>query len=159
MKALEKLRNALSDGFLLVVHEDGFEKIYVDSGELGWLGSLADEVEAELADGWMELPKDEDGIPIKVGDEVKLANGTVVAVTGYESWEPGRESWYVTHKTSLICHADLCRHVRRDPLKELLESYYDTRRELLSHGSTAEETDGFTDQYAEKIRELLKEGE
>ncbi|MBR3312835.1 MAG: hypothetical protein IKG18_01715 [Atopobiaceae bacterium] len=142
MKALDELWDIIESGNVC----SNFE-----------LRDIAHRFEVELLDGWMKLPKGKDGKPFHVGDKAidYDTERSVVAVTedsilmdGYESGDSVRFDYACNHM-----------HAKRDQLKELLESYYDTRRELVNHGSTAEKVEEFTADYAKGIREYLKEGE
>lgn len=80
IKALEKLRESshLDDNKWTldsgeVVHVFGSDMGYDDAINWGekWR-KIADEIEAEIAERFMELPVDADGVPIHVGDELSV---------------------------------------------------------------------------------------
>lgn len=76
MESIEKLRESLKD----CAREAGVEPNRFDTY---WITAracdmLIDEIEAEIAEKYMELPVDADGVPIRCGDEVTadtLGNG------------------------------------------------------------------------------------
>ena len=124
------------------------------------LSTIADEIEAEIADNYMRLPVDADGVPIHVGDVMTLRHGKtceVVAVseTQFTGKKVGSEN--------CVCHANLHRHVKPDPLKELLNDHLQEREKivrklegsLITLGEAESEEDACDKLFAERIRELL----
>jgi hypothetical protein len=123
------------------------------------LHEIADEIEAEIAEHYMELPVDADGVPIHVGDEMvdSKTSRTVVAVApesfmmdGYETgsfYRPGLAKNY--------------RHVKPRTLEDVLEDYvveYQTRHARSESG--AEHFDHvdvheMVKRCADEIRELM----
>ena len=78
---------------------------------------IADAVEAEIAEKYMELPVDADGVPIHVGDELFNKNKptdvykvTAIADNGYIR---------IYHDTAHI-HSSQCRHVKPRTLEDVL---------------------------------------
>lgn len=72
MESIEKLREALKG----CITEAGV----VDKFDTYWITASAcdeyiDEIEAEIAERYMELPLDADGVPIRIGDAITLPNG------------------------------------------------------------------------------------
>ena len=80
IKSLEKLRSRilLKDIFVRGERMSDNDEAYKRAN--GYANKLADEIEAEIAEKYMELPVDADGVPIHVGDMLKNA-------------ESGRYSW------------------------------------------------------------------
>ena len=122
------------------------------------LDALIDWVEREIAEKYMELPVDADGVPIHVGDEVMYGLGKaahyVFAVSENAAW------------LNNSCHPPLvflqefaseqCRRVKSDPVKELLEEFvheHCTGNELPDYGNPV-----YAD-YAAKIREAVNADE
>lgn len=105
IKALEKLHN---------MYQLGCGCDYETCGQCSVprkVEKIADEVEAEITERYMELPVDADGVPIHVGDTLQLGDtgGEVVALTYCPSdgkfpweWKCDTGGW---HKTAFARHA------------------------------------------------------
>lgn len=109
---------------------------------------IADEIEAEIAEKYMELPKDADGVSIHIGDRVLEIDGadpdevTALFLRGYE-WQV--EGAYI------CCDADKCKHDKPRTLEDILLG-------LLASNPW----DGWNDiieKSAAEIRELLEVSE
>lgn len=159
MEGIEKLREWINDEHRVHCGID----IRTYEGELVThekraLNAIADEIEREIVEKHMELPVDADGVPIHVGDEVMYGLGQamhyVFAVSENAAW------------LNNSCHPPLvflqefaseqCRHVKLDPVKELLEEFvheYCTGNELPDYGNRV-----YAD-YAAKIREAVNADE
>lgn len=106
---------------------------------------MLDAVEAEVAERYIELPCDADGVPIHVGDTVEYPNGSrdVVRFITVNDNEPTfNEMGWIGGK---------CRHVKPRTLEDVLEA--------LSWESEDLEYDGdrpaLIAKYAAEIRDLL----
>ena len=115
--------------------------------------TLADRIESEISERYMELPVDADGAPIKLGDvlgfrglKVKCAAVSQERVYywndfGYWTWE----------------NADECRHDKPRTVEDvLLDLVNDTARQGHQIGLTGHE---IVMKYADEIRELMVVGE
>ena len=145
MKSIDKLREFVDDQF-------------VASGQ-AWLEgmAIAGGIEAEIAENYMRLPVDAEGVPIHVGDAVaekpfrpkagEKPAEVVCMLLNSDGWAIGdcdpRGHWF---------HPMVLEHVKPDPLKELLCDM------IHEYGSTDALTETVADKYAERIRELMKEG-
>lgn len=140
---------------------ESIEKLryYIDYGikRRDELIKLTDAIEREIAEKYMELPVDADGMPIHVGDSIEYPNGThdvVRFITVNDNVPTFNESGWVASK---------CRHVKPDPLKELLNDHLQERekivrkleRSLITLGEAESEEDACDKLFAERIRELL----
>ena len=109
LESIEKLRE--------FVGKELYEKGRIGHGDYSHLHVLIEDVKREIAEKYMELPVDADGVPIKPGDEIVYGNGThdVVRFIVINEGEPtfNERGWCPNH----------CRHVKPDPVKELLEEY------------------------------------
>ena len=106
LESIEKLRRCVSENV---------------PGVRGLVCGIADEIEAEIAERYMELPLDADGVPIHVGDEMMQNGkeiGTVIAV-GYHG-EP--KAWILPHKCfiSISYFASGIAHVKPRTLFDVL---------------------------------------
>ena len=166
IKALEKLRESshLDDSKWSletgeVIHVFGYKP--EDPNAVNWgeqWRKIADEIQNEVDSHFCELPVDADGVPIRVGDELFNKNKptdvykvSAIAGNGYIR---------IYHDTAHI-HSSQCRHVKPDPLKELLS---ELANEVWEASCTCQTTwsdsglDGIEERYANRIRELMKEG-
>lgn len=101
MKSIEKLRKKISTFSTTKQRE-------------AMMSEIVDEIETEIAEGYMRLPRDVDGEPINVGDRITLPRGeeTTVQFVAPDCVLPASPvSYYM---------AVGCRRVKTDPLKELL---------------------------------------
>ena len=152
MKSIEKLRKMAMD----------FRSDVYKRDEADYVGEIADEIEAEIAERYMQLPVDADGLPIHMGDAIEgkplfdnaTVRGTVCAYHIHDDDEPGtvyikvkptEDTWTIKE-----LRFERCRHVMPDPLKELLE-------ELVNHVTPDVEWEPeLFDGYAQRIRELME---
>ena len=125
IKALEKLREQ--------AEREPLALTYI-------LNDLADEIQAEIDERFMELPCDADGVPIHVGDE--LEGGFIV---DYVS------SHWVLAVGRGAKHEDSCRHVKLRTLEDVLNDFGRKFAENY-HYPNAE---GLVDETADEIRELM----
>lgn len=123
MKSIENLR--------------GYAKEAIASYNRSAVFSYCNEIEAEIAANYMELPKDADGVPIHVGD-VLDRDYTVDYVAPHWCLSAGRGA---RHESS-------CHHIDTDPLKGLLCGM------IREYCSTAALKETVAEKYAERIREL-----
>ena len=89
--------------------------------------------------GWVELPVDADGVPIHVGDEVKLEhNGRVTTVTNINYNEYG---WQVYCAEGGGFDKDTrCRHVQPDSWERIIEdaAWYGKERQFVGTSGDCE---------------------
>lgn len=120
MESIDKLRKWCD--FLCGSQCDGCSKT---------LHLIADEIEAEIAANYLELPKDADGVPIRVGDRLYVderefvANGitfyhnTWRVVTDFAAFDDG----YLPRVDHQMRWAKDCRHVKPRTLEDVLIEY------------------------------------
>lgn len=143
LEALEKLREIAEklDDAAARMSEHGFSPIAVKTS------LLCDEIEAEIADRYMLLPVDADGVPIHVGDTMTLAHGKsceVVAVS---------ETQFTANKLGspkVVCHANLHRHAKPRTLEVALFEFGELVANSASHPCNED-----VRKYADEIRELM----
>lgn len=138
IKALEKLR----------------KYTLCDKGEryTAYIGAdkIADEIQAEVDNRFMELPVDADGVPIYVGDEIQYVNDQ--GGTGAKVKVCAIANSYAFYDNGKHIHAyssDSTRHAKPDPLNELLCDM------IHEYGCTDALTETVAEKYAERIRELM----
>ena len=140
LNALEELRTAarnMAKGRNLENHE-----------ECNLFLIIADEIEAEIAERYMELPCDADGVPIRVGDELK-GGFTVDYVSPHWVFAVGRGAK----------HDGSCRHVKPRTLEDVLNDRINDVLSVMTSGiGIALETalnDSFGEECADEIREMM----
>lgn len=119
----------------------------------------ADEIQAEIDERFTLLPVDADGVPWTLETETFVDDtGREVEFSGLQVDREGR--WKILN----ICvwhDPSLCRHVKPDPLKELLS---ELANEVWEASCTCQTTwsdsglDGIEERYANRIRELMEDG-
>ena len=112
---------------------------------------IADYIEAEIAERFMELPVDADGEPIRIGDYLQLGNtsGEVVALTYCPSngklpweWQCDTDDWYNTA---------FARHIEPRTLEDVLKELEGMR----GNGATYEDVVARCSELAAELRELI----
>lgn len=137
MKSIDKLRECLICG------TDGTNVRYFDTAE------IADEIEAEIAEKYMLLPVDAEGVPIHVGDEIIIPIGEKRTV---QFIAPNA---VLPTSTITFWRADGCTHYHAPTVEDVLI-------EMM------EQAVGFSDahttvalnavsEYADKLREVLRD--
>lgn len=152
IKAPDKLRK-----WVRATREDGLGPMGTSLSELD---EIADEIEAEIAERYMELPVDANGAPIRVGDYLELGDtrGEVVALTYCPSngklpweWQCDTGDWYNT----AFAH-----HAKPRTLESILA---ELANEVWEASCTCQTTwgdsglDGIEARYADEIRAMLGE--
>lgn len=131
--------------------------------------SLADEIQAEIDERFMELPVDADGVPIHLYDKLlkstgalKPTYGEVVGISDDSVFFNAKQGWESNW-------SKLTRHVKPDSLKELLS---DAALAIIDVGYQNVSTignvpklsvddfrlDEWLEENSERIRKLMKEG-
>ena len=134
LESIDKLREFVDDQFVI-------------SGQAYLQGmAIANSIEAEIAESYMLLPVDADGVPIKPGDEIEYGNGTrdKVRFIVINEGEPtfNERGWCPNH----------CRHVKPDRVKELLEEF---AAAIKIRDGFNDATNDAIDEYAAKLREAV----
>lgn len=148
VKALEKLR-----GLGTKVKESCFTGVHCDA-----VLSLADEIEAEIAERYMPLPVDADGVPIYMGDVlVPKDYGTrrreVIGVNCKEFFFVDDEEGRIKKN-----RAHCWKHLEPRTLEDVLLEFASNRiRIRCEHGEylTSADNDVIAE-YADRIRELTR---
>lgn len=137
MESIEKLRYYIDHG---INHRDELIK-------------LTDAIEREIAEKYMELPVDADGVPIHMGDAMDDGKVAKLVIS-----DDGEHSVYV-YKLPNVQHELYCyetAHVKPDPIKKLLEEYAGKR---FARSNMGLDIEGLADDYAAKIREAVSADE
>ena len=158
IKALDKLREYINE------RQTVDEILEIKCGDWEDMTALLSKVEQEIAERFMELPVDADGVPICMGDTVEgellldnaTVRGTVCAYHIHDDDEPGTVYIRVkpTEDTWTIKELRFtrCRHVKPRTLEDVLSDYATAlvRDANLTNGVAKN-----TERYANEIRELL----
>lgn len=117
------------------------------------ISRFADEIEAEIAERYMELPLDADGVPIRVGDE--LYNGEVIAFGGlaeggvvfvHRGFEDGN---YILEAFA----SDVTHHVKPRTVEDVLVDMLETAVGYSDAHTTV--ALGAVERYAAELRDML----
>lgn len=154
MESIEKLRESshLDDSKWTletgeVIHVYGSEPN--DPNAVNWgeqWRKIADEIEAEIAERYIELPCDADGVPIRIGDTVREMDDCVpmkvMSLTFYED---------CVDVNACGMNPKLLFHVKPRTIEDVLADFASKQ-----HGITKEENDALIAECAEEIRELME---
>jgi len=164
IKAIEKLRESshlddnkwtLENGEVVTMFgADPTDQNAVNWGEQ-WR-KIADEIEAEIAERYMQLPVDADGVPIRVGDVVEFGEnrnqGIVKALNEHMVIAIHVDDGYTNYaKYGLLWNADACRHVKPRTVEDVL---MDVMSDFADADFNDETLETITARYADEIREL-----
>ena len=148
IEAIEKLRMAAKGDFENSKRyvTSNLEMLFGVEGTSDVMLAIADAIEAEIAERYMLLPVDADGVPIHVGDKVvnQLVDNQKLRVVAISN----DDAYYYRAATLTYDRATNLKHVKPDLLKELLEEFANE----LCDFHVSDET---FNHYAERIRELL----
>ena len=115
---------------------------------------IADAIQAEVDERFMELPCDKDGVPIHVGDMIEYEGDEdtyTLHARGVYVYDNGIVA--VMNERLGIWIPENCRHVKSRTLEEVLQEFAnDVAMQGHQIGLTAHE---LSDKYAAEIRELL----
>lgn len=144
MESIEKLRDYANE--------------HIINGSL--MNAMIDEIEREIAEKYMELPVDADGVPIHVGDVVEFGEsrnqGIVKAFNEHMVITLHVDDDYMNYaKYGLLWNADECRHVEPRTVEDVLRDCCNEWNEHLGDDWES----GVYAKYADELRELLGVGE
>lgn len=154
MKSINRLRQFLEDQF-------GSERFAIHSYGYVQGMAIANIIEKEIAERYMELPVDADGEPIHMGDTVEgelvfddvITKGTVTTYHIHDNDEPdtvyikvdcGNGTWTIKELIIKRCH-----HVKPRTLEDVIEGAINT-----AFGNGASVSD-IVKKSADEIREIL----
>lgn len=121
--------------------------------------AAADAIEAEIAERYMELPVDADGVPIHEDDAIQFVNeqgGTgakveVCAISKHYAYYGEGKHFY---------KASMCRHVKPRTVEDVLEEFAHKAVRIGMVGGVPSDAEIYADkdaiaEYAAEIRELM----
>lgn len=146
LESVKKLRDVATDLGMPVVYllQDAYNSYSATSALL----VACDEIEREVSERYIPLPLDADGVPIHVGDELhdSISNSDVIVIAVGN----GRAFYCDDNANYRKVFTDNCRHVKADPVKELLsrvaDEVYDDSHE------TPFDRDFIVEKYANELR-------
>lgn len=118
-----------------------------------WIGSgkvneYLDEIEREIAERYMALPVDADGVPIRAGDKLEYASGGWTFTA--DSLEIDRWGAHVRSNGQSRVQCANCRHVKPRTIEDILASFLTAVGDDDPHYY-----DEQIAEYAGEIRELM----
>lgn len=120
---------------------------------------IADQIETEITEKYMELPKDADGIPIHVGD--RLMNGTerfiVCAVSQELVFRWVLDEGFGKYATTTSYYSKDCRHVCT--VEDVLKNFSEAAAHDLCANPNTTVSETTIAKYAAELRELLGDEE
>ena len=136
----------ISDELRQFIDDDGLFPNQIDE-----LRCIADRIDAEM----VELPKDADGVPIRVGDTVwGCISGTQMVIHELRL----KDRWAISTDTGFIPKASAVTHERPDSWERIADELDEQAGSLTKDGYTWQE-DAIHD-FADRIRRLAeREGE
>lgn len=161
MESIEKLRELAADinASEIVDHMKLYPSCVFDGAWLdAWhdeFNRVIDRLESEIAERYMLLPVDADGVPIHVGDELcgygRPKGGVQVAMVS-ESCVIVREDWNDNPaKHGLLWAADEVRHVKQRTVEDVLREFGD----WYVHVKGGCDEPGVIADYAAELRDLM----
>lgn len=149
IKALDKLRELCAD-----VKSMDFASVGCDA-----VLEIADEIEQEIAERYIELPVDADGVPIHVGDVLECAvygnqteRFTVYGFTAeYSTWTGDVAPLMATNENATEFYCRNCRHTKPRTIEDVL---CECCNEWNKHCGDEWES-GVYAKYAEEIRGMM----
>ena len=115
------------------------------------LRRIADRIDAALEEGYIELPKDADGVPIRIGDKMLLLNGRTAEVYAigvglFMVWNPEDR-----HFDAYLANA--CHHAQPDSWERIIE---DAQADGVRYHNDGKPSD--FDALVERCKRLAGEG-
>lgn len=134
LASADKLR-----GYMLLDRGDGLSAI-IDSDE------IADEIEREVSERFMELPVDMDGVPIRPGDTV-VVDGEEIVVSTVERrcWVDAQGYIYSPKGTS---------HIKPRTIEDVLREFAAEYHNAASSPNTFD-SDGMIERCADELRGMM----
>lgn len=147
MESIEKLR--------------GWEtSVLVEESGVTTIGKMCDEIEAEIERDYMKLPVDADGVPIHVGDVMKLKQGDerIGTVTAVGKRVEAR-AWVLPDgkNVSISYIASGIKHVKQRPIEDVLREFAEKAVCGNQYGSLYADEEEIA-KYADELRELMEVG-
>lgn len=143
MKSIEKLRQFLEDQFgsdRFAIHEYGYTQGM----------AIAKSIEKEIAELYMLLPVDADGVPIHIGDICEMSDDRFEV----RQLKTDGDYWWVFDRLGDFYIAELCRHVKPRTLEDVLRDVWQEALDYAKSDMWRNPDEVFAER-ADEIRELL----
>ena len=112
LESIKKLRD------YTIYDERGMYTIYESSNR------IADEIEREIAEKYMELPVDADGVPIRVGDLVAAQDKQPFKVRAFQLDALG---WFAIERLGSQWNVNQLHHVKPRTITDVLADLFDRK--------------------------------
>ena len=146
IKALEKLRNALKDCTNKAgVEPNEFDTYWITASACD---NLIDEIEVEIAERYMPLPVDADGVPICVGDVVAAQDEQPFEVRAFQLDALG---WFAIERLGSQWNVNQLHHVKSRTLEDVVADAI----QYGHNGITGDRIEGKVAEFCAEIRELI----
>ena len=159
MESIEKLRESLK----ACTSKAGIEPNRFDTY---WITTracdmLIDEIEREIAERYMELPVDADGVPVRPREEVSTGMGDDGPIGHLEYWFPNHWVAVIEYKPGQFTRYDpaVLRHVKPRTLEDVLREMLDRNSDGVGLREFNRDFNALVEHYAAEIRELMEASE
>lgn len=104
-----------------------YKSRYMTPENYPWVADMVSEIEREIAERFMELPVDADGVPIKPRDNVDTGMGDKGPVGHLEYWYPNSWVAVIEYKPGQFTRYDplAIRHVKQRTIEDVLRDAID----------------------------------
>lgn len=140
MESIDKLRNTKCEGLPCITCQN-----------------LADEIEQEIAERYIELPVDADGEPIRIGDGLVLQYKVREKPSEVESITFDGEDWYFTSSDGFFNTAGF-HHVKPRTLEDVLDDFQAETIQIFGKRAAGDiDSEMLRTEYADSIRAYADE--
>ena len=158
LKNIENIRQAAAHKSPIdeLMYIYGISPSYSSEGDA--LIALADAIEREISEKYIELPKDADGVPWTKDDSTFVDDLGDVYMLNKIAWSPVIKQWHLFDQDNRAFLAKKCKHVKPRTVEDVLAEYgEEIWNECNRLGGTWKDCgcDGITENFAEKLREML----
>ena len=115
---------------------------------------IADEIEAEIAERFMELPVDADGVRVEIGDRLhEHENGYEFTVDGLKIWGNDRE-WWAYQENGIQAPVYRCTNIKSRTIEDVLRDVWKEAIDYAKSDMWRNPDEAFAER-ADEIRELM----
>ena len=163
LESIAKLRGLKTFGSVKVDRDLTTTNMLMACATMGEINEIADEIEREIAERYMELPKDVDGVTIKLGDTIGRGGVYIGPIDALSISIDGR--WEAFHNGNSWAIYGKERHIKPRTLEDILVEYAETidvtswkkahDNRSLTVGEWEEIVRSEAEKCADEIRELI----
>lgn len=151
-----ELREWLENAYTYGTGDDLFKKNY--RPWFGWklvLEPMLDAIEAELAERYVALPLDADGVPIHIGDSIEIIGGEYGTAVAIEQCEDG--GWNVSMRpagwdTPTLFSAESVRHHHPPTVEDILDKFATDYDQIAGGDEDHQKYLNLIAEYAKRLR-------